>query len=135
MAKAQRLPCFKITIEDKPGTLLAIAKILKEKNVGLIGLKALESQPGQSVVYLLPKNPDKLRRALKSSGVAFDEGSSFFVKGADKTGVLVKTLAAIADAGVNLSATDAIAAGGSYGALFHVAPADLEKTAKALGVK
>ena len=135
MAKAQRITYFKITLEDKPGALLEIAKDLKAKNAGLVGLKALESQPGQTAAYLIPKNPDKLRGTLKSLGVTFEEGTSFFVKGADKTGALIKSLEAIAGAGVNIIETDAIAAGGNYGAFFRVASGDAEKTAKALGAK
>jgi len=135
MAKAQRMAYFKITLEDKPGALLAIARDLKAKNTGLVGLKAYESQPGQSTAYLFPKNPDKLRSVLKSLGMTFEEQASFFVKGTDKTGALIKSLEAIAGAGVNIKATDAFAVGGNYGAFFRVASADLEKTAKALGAK
>ena len=135
MAKAQRITCFKITLADKPGALLAIARDLKGKNAGLVGLKAFESQPGQSAAYLFPRNPDKLRDVLKSLGMTFEEQVSFFVKGTDKTGALIKSLEAIAGAGVNIKATDAIAVSGNYGAFFRVASADLEKTATALGAK
>lgn len=135
MAKAQRATYFKITLEDKPGALLALAKGLKSKKVGLAGLKALPSQPGQSEVYLIVKNPDKLRGALKSLGVIAEEGTSFFVKGADRTGALVSSLEAIAQAGVNIVATDAIAVGGNYGLFFRVAPGDVDKAAKVLGAK
>ena len=135
MAKVQRITHFKITLEDKPGALLAIAKGLKGKNTSLVGLKALESQPGKSAAYLIPRNADKLRSTLKSLGLAFEEGTSLFVKGTDKTGALIKSLEAIAGAGVNIRATDAIAIGGNYGAFFRVASADLEKAAAALGAK
>ena len=135
MAKAQRATYFKITLEDKPGALLAIAKHLKSKKVGLAGLKALPSQPGQSEVYLIVKNPDKLRGALKSFGVAAEEGTTLFIKGADRTGALVSSLEAIAQAGVNIVATDAVAVGGNYGSFFRVAPGDIDKAAKALGAK
>src|SRR4030042_5755218 len=109
MAKAQRITCFKITLADKPGALLAIARDRKGKNAGLVGLKAFESQPGQSAAYLFPRNPDKLRDVLKSLGMTFEEQASFFVKGTDKTGALIKSLEAIAGAGVNIQATDAVA--------------------------
>jgi len=128
MAKPQRVVYFKINVEDKPGALLAVAKDLKSKNIGIVGLQARHSE-----VYLIAKNPEKLRAGLKASGVTFEEGTSFFVKGADRTGVLVKSLEALAQAGLNLLATDATAVGGNYGSFFRVAPNDVDKTAKALG--
>ena len=130
MARPQGVTHFKISIEDKPGALSATAKELKSKKVGLIGLRALHAE-----AYLIAKNPDKLRGALKASGVTFEEGTSFFVQGTDKAGALVKSLEAIARAGINILITDAIAAGGTYGAFFQVAPGDVEKTAKVLGAK
>jgi hypothetical protein len=135
MPKLQRVTYFKITLEDKPGALLRVAKDLKSKKVGLVGLKAYASQPGQSVVHLIAKNPDKLRDTLKSLGVTAEEGTVYFVKGADRTGALVKSLEALAHAGVNIMATDAMAVGGNYGSFFRVAPADADKTTKALGAK
>jgi hypothetical protein len=135
MAKAQRVTYFKINLEDKPGALFVVAKDLKAKNIGLVALKALASQPGQSGVFLIAKNPQKLRDALKSLNMTFEEGTSFFLKGVDKTGALLKSLGAIADAGINIMDTDAIAVGGNYGSFFRVAPPDVEKTAQALGAK
>lgn len=135
MPKAQGVTYFKTVVQDKPGALLAVLKDLKAKNVGLVGLKASGSQPEQTEVYLIAKKPDKLRDALKSLSVMFEEGTSFFVRGADKTGALVKTLEAVANAGVNITASNAMAVGGSYGFFIQVAPADVEKTATALGAK
>ena len=130
MAKSQRVTFFKIDIEDKPGALLAVAKDLKSRNVGLAGL---EARPAG--VYLFAKNAEKLRDALKASSVTFEEGIGFFVKGADKTGALVKSLEAIAQASINIMAIDAIAVSGNYGSIIRVAPPDVDKTATALSAK
>jgi hypothetical protein len=135
MAKPKLVTYFKTTLEDKPGALLAVAKDLKSKNLGLLALWAYGAQPGQGEVYCIPKNPDKFRNAYKSSGMQMIEGMGLFLKGADKTGALVKTLETIAKEGVNIAAVDAIAAGGNFGSVIHVPPADVERTAKALGAK
>jgi hypothetical protein len=130
MAKPQRVTYFKVDIEDKPGALLAVAKDLKSRKVGLVALRALHAE-----VYLIAKNPERLREALKASSTTFQEGTSFFVRGTDQTGALVKTLEAIAQAGINIQATDAIAVGGKYGSFFQVALGDVERAAKALGAR
>ncbi len=134
MAKAKRIAYFKAKIEDKPGALLALVKDLKSRNLGLVALKGV-GQAGQGEILVVAKSPDKLRDAWKSSGTLAEEGTAFFVSGADKTGALVASLDAIAKAGVNIAATEAIAVGGKFGVILWVAPGDLDKTAHALGAK
>jgi hypothetical protein len=134
MAKSKRVAYFKVRIEDKPGALLALAKDLKAKNLGLICLKGV-GQAGQGEILVIAKSPDKLREAWKASGTLTEEGTAFFVSGTDRTGALVASLDAIAKVGVNIVATEAIAVGGKFGVIFWVSPEDLEKTAQALGAK
>jgi hypothetical protein len=135
MAKAKVVTDFKSTVEDKPGALLAVAEDLKKKKLGLLALWVYSAQPGQGELHCIPRNPDKFRSACKSAGMQIEEGTGLFVKGADKTGALVKTLQAMAKEGVNITAVHAIAAGPNYGSFIRVAPGDIEKTAKALGAK
>lgn len=135
MAKPQRVTYFKISLEDKAGSLLGIAQDLKSKKIGLVGLGGQDLQPGKAEIHLIARNPDKLRNAWKSSGMNFEEGTGFFVKGADRTGVLVATLDALAKAGVNIVMSEAMGVGGSYGCFIRVAPADVERTAQALRAK
>ena len=135
MAKPKLVAFFKTTLEDKPGMLLTVAKEMKSKNLGLLALWGYGTQPGQGDLYCIPKNPDKFRSTYKPTGMPMEEGAGLFLKGTDKTGALVKTLETIAKGGVNIMAIHTIAAGGNYGSFIRVAPGDLEKTAKALGVK
>lgn len=135
MSKPQRVTYFKINLEDRAGSLLSIAQDLKAKKIGLVGLGAQDVQSGVAEMYLIARNPDKLRNAWNASGMNFEEGTGFFVKGADTTGVLVATLDALAKAGVNIVMSEAMGVGGNYGLFIRVAPADVERTAKALGVK
>lgn len=135
MASVKLVTYFKIALEDKPGTVLAVAKDLKAKNLGLLALYGYGTQPGQSELYFIPKNPDKFRAAFKSANPTFEEGTGLLLKGEDKTGALVKALESIASAGVNMGAMYAIAAGGKYGSFIRIAPADVAKAAKALGAK
>ena len=131
MATAKRVTYFKAKVEDKPGALLALAKNLKAKNLGLVSLKGA----GQGDILVVAKNTDDLRNEWKASGALVEEGTAFFLSGQDKTGALLASLEALANAGVNIVATEAIAVGGRYGAVLWVAPSDLEKTAQALGAK
>lgn len=135
MASVKLVTYFKIPLEDKPGTVLAVAKDLKAKNLGLLAIYGYGTQPGESELYCIPKNPDKFRTAFKSANPVFEEGTGLLLKGKDKTGALVKALESMATAGVSMGAMYAVAAGGKYGSFIRIAPADVEKAARALGAK
>ena len=135
MASLKLVTYFKIALEDKPGTVLGVLKDLKAKNIGLVALYGYGTQPGQSELYCIPKNPDKFRAAFKLANPTLEEGTGLLLKGEDKTGALVKALESLASAGVSMGAMYAIATGGKYGSFIRIASADVEKAAKVLGVK
>ena len=135
MAKPKIVTYFKTVLEDRPGALLAFAKELKSKDLGLLALWGFGTQPGRGELYCIPKNPEKFRKAQTPSGMPMEEGMGLFLKGPDKTGALLKTLETIAEEGVNIVAIHAIATGGNFGSFVRVGSADLEKTAKTLGAK
>jgi hypothetical protein len=134
MATAKRVIYFKAKIADQPGAMLALVKGLKAKNIGLVSLKGI-GQGEQGEILAVAKNPDDLRNEWKSTGALVEEGTAFFITGADKTGALLTSLEAIAQAGVNIVAIEAVAAGVQFGAILWVDPVDLDKTAQALGIK
>jgi hypothetical protein len=134
MATAKRVTYFKAKIEDKPGSLYELVKNLRAKDLGLLSLKGI-SQGVHGEVLVVAKSPEKLRTAWKAAGLLIEEGTAFYVRGVDETGGLQTDLDALAKVGVNIVATEAVAAGRSYGAILWVDPADVEKTAKALGAK
>ncbi len=135
MAKPKRVTYFKTMLEDRPGTGLALMQSLKTKKINLVALWAYGTQTGQSEVYCIPKDMDKFRNFTKSAGITCWEGAGFLLKGEDKAGALIKSLETLANAGVNVTAIHAIAAGGKYGAFVKVPDADVDKAAKALGAK
>ncbi len=135
MAQPKRVTFFKTMLEDKPGAGLALAQYLKSKNVNLAALWAYGTQTGQAEVYCIPKDVDKFRNFMKSTGMTTWEGTGFLLKGVDKTGALIKSLDALAKASINVTAIHAIAAAGNFGAFLRVPDADIEKAATALGAK
>jgi hypothetical protein len=135
MAKVQRVKYFKANLENKPGALLKILNELKAKNLGLSGLWGFATQPGKAELYVVPKNPDKLRSLWSALGLVADEGTALWLKGADRTGALVKSLEALAAVDVNIESIDAVAVNGWFGSVIWVAPAEIDKAAKVLGAK
>ena len=134
MAKAKRVTYFKTKLENKPGALLALAKDLQAKKAGLIALKGM-AHGDVGEILVVAKDPEKLRETWSASGILAEEGIAFFLDGADKTGALVDSLNALAGAGVNIAAIEAVTAGASFGAIFWVSPEDLDKATQVLGAK
>lgn len=135
MAKVQRVTFFKANLTDRPGVLLGIMQELKSKGIGLTCLWGFGKPEGNAELFVVAKNPDKIKNVWKASGVLAEEGTGFLLKGADRTGVLVKSLEALANAGINIKAMNAVAVGGNYGSLIWVDTADIEKAAETLGAK
>ena len=135
MAKAQRITAFTMSLEDRPGSLLEVMTMLKEKNVNLLGTWGYSMGPGQAEVIFVGDDAEKLRAALSASGKTFTERSGFFSKGADKVGALLESLQAVSDAGLNLDAVNAISIGKEYGVFFWVKEEDADRTEEVLGKK
>jgi hypothetical protein len=135
MAKVERGIYFKANLEDMPGALLKVMQDLKAKNIALSGLWGFGTPEGKAQLFVVPKNPNKLRNAWKTSGLLAEEGAVFWLKGADRTGALNKSLEALSSAGINIRAVHAIAVSGRFGSFLWVDAASVEEAAKALGVK
>jgi len=135
MPKPQKVTYLKANLVDRPGALLAVLKDLKAKNLGLTGLWGYATSEGKADLYVIAKSLEKVRNAWRGKGMLVEEGTGFWVKGTDKTGALLGHLQALADAGVNIIATDAVAVGGKFGSFVWVKPEDVEKSAAALRAK
>lgn len=135
MAPPKRVTYFKTMLEDRPGTGLAFARSLKAKKIGLAALWAYETQTGQSEVFCIPKDTEKFRHFVKSTGTITWEGTGFLLRGTDKTGALIRTLDVLAKAGINVTAIHGIAASGRCGCFVRVADTEVEKAAAILGAK
>lgn len=60
---------------------------------------------------------------------------AFVIEGGDRVGALVDYFAKLAEAKINVTATDAVSAGaGRFGAIIWVKPRDVKRAAKVLGV-
>lgn len=135
MPRPQRVRYFKAHLENKPGTLLQLMRQLKAENLGLNGLWGYASNGSSAEVYVVPKSPERLRKLWTAAGILEEEGVGFWLKGADRTGVLNKSLEALSEAGVNIDCIDAVSVGGQFGSFIWVDPNNIDKAAQALKAK
>ena len=135
MAQAQRVKFLKTGLKDQPGALLKVLQELHSKKITLKSLWGFSKSGGESEIFVIAKDTDKIKALWSASGMSVVEGTAFFFKGTDKAGALLKSLQVLADAQVNMKDIIAIAVSGKYGSQVWVDPADVEKAAQALDGK
>ncbi len=82
--------------------------------------------PADSAAFTAVMKKLKLKLSRKKTG--------FLLQGEDRVGALTDVVSRLADAKINVTALDAVAAGeGRFGAIFWVRPRDVAKAAKLLG--
>jgi prephenate dehydratase len=121
---------------NRPGTGVQLLKTLKKHGVSLLALSAFPAEHG-SQVDLVPEDSRALLALAKKEGWKLSaRKTGFLAQGKDRAGALVKLTETLATARINITAIDAVAAGGSrYAAIFWVPPKDVARAAKLLGAK
>ncbi len=131
----RKLEYFATQVADKPGEGARILQALKNEGVNLLAFSGFPAGK-KAQVDLVPENPEALKAAAKRIKLKLGAGKSCFViQGDDRVGALTDTLTRLAEAKINVTASQAVTAGmGRFGAIFWVKPRDVNKAAKLLGV-
>jgi len=132
----RRVDYYYADLPDQPGEGVKLLTKLKEGGVNLLSLTAFPRGSGTSQVVLVPEKPETLLKAAKTAGLTLSpRKQAFFINGKDRMGAVAETLGRLAQAKVNVTATNAACGGGgAYGMILWVKPQDVDKAAKALGV-
>jgi hypothetical protein len=131
----RKLEYFAAKVPDKPGEAARILQALRNEGVNLLAFSGFPAGK-QAQVDFVPEDPGALKAAAKKLKLKLGASKAcFIIQGDDRVGALTDTLARLAEAKVNLTATQAVAAGmGRFGAIFWVTPRNVNKAAKLLGV-
>jgi hypothetical protein len=133
MADAVRLvEYYYIQVPDRPGEGVKALRHLRQARVNL---RAFHAFPvgRRAQLNFVPSAAAALRAAARSAKWKLvGPKKAFLIQGKDRTGALIDHYEALAEAKVNVTAADAVGAGGRFGAVVWVDPRDLRKAAKAL---
>ena len=131
----RKVDYFKAQVQDKAGEGARILSSLLGEGIDLLAFTGFPR--GRKVQFdFVPANGPAFRKAARKAGLAVTKNTAFLVQGEDRPGAIAEIAAKLADAGVSITALDAVAAGeGRYGAILWVKPAAVRKAAKALGAK
>jgi hypothetical protein len=126
---------FYLYSPQRPGEAAHVLGTLRDAGVNLLAVSGFP-QGRRAQVDLVPEDPAALRAAAKKAGWKLTgPKKAFLIGGADRIGAMADVAEKLAAAKINIVSTQAITAGsGLYGAILWVAPRDVKRAAKALGI-
>jgi hypothetical protein len=130
----RRVQYFYVMAPDKPGEGARALQTLKDAGVNLLAFSGFPAGKRAQLDFI-PEDPAAFRAAARKAGWKVTGPKvGFLIEGDDRTGVVADLYAKLADARINITASDAvIAGGGRFGAILWVKPRDVNRTAKLLG--
>ena len=130
----RRVDYFYIKAANKPGEGARVLRALRDEGINLLAFSGFP-QGGKAQIDFIPEDPVAFEAAAKRAGLKLSvKKSGFLVQGEDRPGAVAEIMGKLADAKINVTAIDAVSAGGGrYGAILWVKPKDVAAAARALG--
>ena len=127
---------FYIMVGDKPGEGARVLNHLRGMGINLMALHAFPVGR-RAQIDMFPADRVAFARAAKKAGwKVTGPRQAFLIQGSDRVGALVGAFDRLAKAKINVTATDAVTAGGRrFGSLLWVKPRDVARAKKALGAR
>jgi hypothetical protein len=131
----RRVQYFYVMAPDRPGEGARALETLREAGVNLLAFSGFPAGKRAQLDFV-PEDPAAFRAAArKAKWKVTGPKVGFLIEGDDRTGVMADIYKKLADARINITASDAVIGGaGRFGAILWVKARDVSRTAKVLGV-
>jgi hypothetical protein len=128
--------CYPI-VPNRAGQGARILSELTGAGINLLAYSGFPIEGRRAQLDLVLEDMGALRRVARRNGWRLSKvKKGFHIQGTDQVGAVNRQLQKLADAGINVTAADAVAAGqGRYGMILWVKPRDYARAAKALGAR
>lgn len=128
--------CY-VMVPNRAGQGAKVMDALKAAGVNLLAFSGFPGKAGKAQLDLIPEDMAALRRLARKNGWRLSKvKKGFLVQGTDRVGATQSHLAKLAARKINVTASDAIAAGkGRYGMILWVKPKDYNRAARVLRAK
>ena len=93
---------FVIRLEDQPGTLGKVCRVLAERGVNILAFQSFPSE-GKSLVRLVLDNPTTAKNVLDSARLSYTEAEVAQVKLPHRPGELARAASRLGDANININ--------------------------------
>jgi hypothetical protein len=129
----RKIGYFAMDVADKPGEAARVLQALSQAGVNLLAFSGFR-RGRRSQLDFIPEDATLFKKALSKAKIKVrTKKLGFLVQGEDRQGAVAEVLQKLADANINVTAVDAVSAGGGrYGAILWVKPPDVTKTGKTL---
>jgi hypothetical protein len=136
MATIRKAAYFSMHTPNRAGVGARMLKGLHDEGVNLLAFTGFPHAGGAQVDFM-PADTGVFLRAARKLGLKVGKRKTVFLaQGADKPGAIAAICGKLANAGINMVAMDAVAAGtGRYGAIFWVKPKDVGRASRVLGAR
>jgi len=126
---------FKMSVPDKPAVCAGVLGTLRDAGINLLAFSGFP-RGRRAQLDFASSDPAAFQAVARRARWKIKGPKiCFIVDGNDRPGAVADVLSRLAGAKINVTALDAVCAGGGrYGALFWVKPRDVKKAAKALGL-
>jgi hypothetical protein len=130
----RKVDYFAMDVPDKPGEGAKVVRALADAGINLLAFTGFP-RGRRAQIDFIPEDTAAFKAAAKQARIRVKaKKTGFLVQGDDRPGAVADLLKRMADAKINVTAVDAVAAGmGRYGAILWVKSKDVNKAAKALG--
>lgn len=128
---------YSTEVPNKAGEGAKLLGALRDAGVNLIALWGYPLRGRRRAQFeIIPDSGAALTAAAKKAGIVLSKKrTAFFISGDDRVGAVADAMAKLARAGINVGAVQAVCGGaGRFGAVVFVAPEDVRKASKALGI-
>ena len=127
---------FYVMSPDKAGEAARMLDHLRRSGVNLLAFSGFPGKGQQAQLDFVPENAQAfLNVARQAKWKLKGPKKAFLVQGDDRVGAVADVARKLADAKINITATDAVCAGACrYGVILWVKPRDVGRAAKAFGI-
>lgn len=131
----RKVDYFVMEAPNRPGEAARALRAIADAGINLLAFTGFPLGARRSQLDFIPEDSAAFRKAAKSAGLKIGaRKTGFLVQGEDRPGAIADVLQKLGDAGINVTAIDALCAGeGRYGAILWVKPEDVRKSAKVVG--
>ncbi|MGH7627904.1 MAG: hypothetical protein ACREOF_00630 [Gemmatimonadales bacterium] len=128
--------CYAV-VPNRAGQGARMLSELERSGVNLLAYSGFPIGGGRSQIDLVLDDMSALKRAARKNGWRLSKTKKgFLVQGTDRVGAVHRHLGRLAEAGINVTAADAVAAGqGRYGMILWVKPRDHARAARVLSAR
>ena len=130
----KRADYFYVQLPNKPGEGLRYLSALSEGGVNLLAFSGFPEGRGAQLDFV-PEDAAAFRQvARKGRWKVTGPKRCFLIAGDDRVGALTEATRKLAEAGINVTAVDAVCSGqGRYGAILWVPARDVARAGRLLG--